>query len=54
MLFNESHRLKEAEDDYTRVINLEDNNSKAFSNRGLLRFHQGRFEEAEADYNRAV
>jgi hypothetical protein len=43
MLYSESHRLKEAEDDYTRVIELDDS-AKAFANRGLLRFHQGKYD----------
>lgn len=39
---------------WTKIIEMNDTNAAAWSNRGNCRTSQGRFEEAVADFDRAV
>jgi len=43
-----------AEEAFTRLLELEPADAPALANRGLVRFHQGRFADAVADYSRAL
>jgi tetratricopeptide (TPR) repeat protein len=47
-------KLREAESDYTRAIEIDGSNPKAFMNRGLLLREQGMNSRAHRDYERAL
>mmetsp|Transcript_8714 Transcript_8714/g.26199 ORF Transcript_8714/g.26199 Transcript_8714/m.26199 type:complete len:299 (-) Transcript_8714:195-1091(-) len=44
----------EAEKVWTKIIDMKDDNAAAWSNRGNCRTSQGRFDEAIADFNKAI
>ena len=49
-----ARRYKEARDDFTRVIALDENHSAAFAYRGRAYLELGQFKEALADFNQAL
>jgi tetratricopeptide (TPR) repeat protein len=47
-------RLQEAETEFTRAVELDPEHQLAFQQRGICRYNQGKYDEAEADYRQAA
>lgn len=47
-------RLQEAETEFTRAVELDPEHQLAFQQRGICRYNQGKYDEAESDYRRAA
>lgn len=47
-------KLTEAEEEFTRAVELDPDHQLAYQQRGICRYNQGRYDQAEADYRKAA